>query len=348
MTATGAFSGKVDLGRLQSAVSGDPQSGQNFYASSALTPMSGQFNAQGAAMLILRESTSPYNGPETLHLRYVQAMPPFIRGTHSDGDSRVPSISTFAAYKVVHSGRLAGAYTVAFQSTASIGDKAPDGTGWARFTVEPTGRVRVRGRLATGAPFSASSLLRAGGEFWFDADHEFIHSYQRAPEPPFVVVDLKENLSGLLTVKEDAPESDIEGALRWSYEKRHQSHQHEVFFYSDLEVKGSRYTPPAPGELIFFSPEIPRDSDASVEATLAGGGLPEPQAAGFLLVLRDGINQALYLTAPLTVMKFNTGDGTFRGKVLITGDTKPRSVSGVVLQKQNIGAGFFKGPKNNR
>jgi hypothetical protein len=357
VTATGAFSGKVDLGRLQSVVYGDPQSGQNFYAYSVLTPISGQFNAQGGATLILRESTSPYNGPETLHLRYVQETPPFIRGTHSDGDSRVPTISTFAAYKVGPSGHLAGVYTLAFQAAASTGEEAPEGTGWAALTVKPSGRVLVRGRLATGAPFSTTSLLRAGGEFWFDADHEFVHSYQRAPEPVFVAVDLKENLSGLLTVKEDAPESDIEGALRWSYEKRHESHQREVFFYSDLRVKGSRYTPPAPGELIFdFPPEIPPNSDAPIEATLAGGGLPELQTAGFSLVLRVGVNRAVNLTPPLTAMQFNVADvaatgvigGTFRGEMLVTGDTKRRSVSGVVLQKQNIGVGFFEGPESHR
>ena len=349
VTATGAFSGKVDLGRTESVVYGDPQSGRNFYAYSVLTPISGQFNAQGATTLILRESTSPYDGPETLHLRYVQETPPFIRGIHSDGDSRVPTISTFGAYKVAPSGHLAGVYTLAFQPVASTDEEAPEGTSWAALTVKPSGRVLVRGRLATGVPFSTSSLLRTGGEFWFDADHEFIHSYQRAPEPPFVAVDLKENFSGLLTLKEDAAESDIEGAFRWSYEKTRQSHQNESRFYSDLTVEGSRYTPPAPGELIFdFSPEIPPNSDAPVEATLAGGGLPEPQAAGFSLTLRDGVNQALNLTAPLTAMKFNTGDGTFRGKVLITGDTKPRSVSGVVLQKQNIGVGFFEGPESRR
>ena len=250
VTSTGAFSGKVELGRTESAVYGDPQSGQNFYAYSVLTPIIGQFNAGGGATLLLRESTSLFDRPETLHLRYVQETPPFIRGIRSDGDSRVPTISTFAAYKVASSGRLAGVYTLVFRSAASQGDKAPDGTGWALLTVKPGGRVLMRGRLATGVPFSTSSLLRIGGEFWFDADHEFIHSYQRTPEPPFVAVDLKENFSGLLTLKQDAPESDIEGVVRWSYEKRRQSHQNESSFYSDLAVEGSRYARPAPDELI--------------------------------------------------------------------------------------------------
>jgi len=48
-------------------------------------------------------------------------------------------------------------------------------------------------------------------------------------------------------------------------------------------------------------------------------------------------------TQPLADLTFNTSSGSFRGSAINPATREPVSFSGVVLQNENVGAGFFSG-----
>jgi len=352
VTATGAFTGKVDLGSMATATMGDGSSGMHVFGESVLTPIAGQFNAGGRARLTLvQQKRFDYIYREYLDLRFEDSETPVISGVYSYVDRLLgDTLGYFSAHKVAPAGTLAGRYNMVLR-TVPQSESDPSGNGWAIISVKPNGGFIARGRVGTGRPFLMSSLMRAGGEVWFDADRRYSHSFYQSSAGWSTIESVQEYLHGLLMVRGDSDVSDIEGELRWDQNGVY-ANQDRLKFEQRATVMASRYSRPASGELIFGQPEgAPPGSTVPIEVSLTGDGLAAAQYAGFTLKARSFRQVAQNLSEPLATIQFNSldgttataADGTFRGTVQFAGESIPRNFSGIILQKQNIGFGFFKG-----
>ncbi|HWH72292.1 MAG TPA: hypothetical protein VNT26_23225, partial [Candidatus Sulfotelmatobacter sp.] len=101
-------------------------------------------------------------------------------------------------------------------------------------------------------------------------------------------------------------------------------------FTSLTTAAGSRYTPPPAGESILNLP--------SGQVTLSGANL-DPSIVNQIALGNN--NRVTNMSENVLNLVFALPTGTFRGGVMNPQTAKAVAFRGVVLQKQNIAAGFF-------
>ena len=245
-----------------------------------------------------------------------------IAGTLTDGATAISLSIAPALQSGTTLAALAGRYTVSFPAdTASTDPAVPKGDGYGMMVVDKKGRATLAGTLADGTAFSRGGWIAADGRLAFYAP----------------LYKARGALSGLVTFS-DAPSSDLTGPLRWTKPRRaHDAHFPQAFD-TTLASTGARYTPPAAGQpVLAVSSANPNAQLVFGEGDLSGEII---QPAHF----RN--NNAVSIGAPtlpgLTVA-INAGNGGLKGTFKHPANGAVTKFRGVILRKQNAGAGFFLG-----
>ena len=202
---------------------------------------------------------------------------------------------------------------------AAAGDPAfPQGHGMGVALVSKSGKMRYAGRTADGAPFSCGSSVKA------DATSPLYGGLYRLPRG-FV--------EGTITFRDVAGVSDFDGLLNWV--KPVQLLPKPLYpagFALQTAAIGSRYTRPASIHDVLTLTATSRVTVAMSEGGIAG----VLSTSAFV-----GSLNPTTATPPLTKLTLSTINGKFNGTFVHPVSGQRLGLHGVVLQKQNLGFGYF-------
>ncbi len=321
----GAYAGRIVASAVENsgAFSLKMQSNGKFRATGTLGGKAFIFTgAVDAAGAFTSEQIDPAGHVVKLQLDLANPAAGSLAGTVLDS-AATPVAAIAAQQTPLYTARvpspLAGAYTLALPADTAHPEPAfPQGTGFATLTVTATGRARLVGALGDGTPISAGGVISAQGEMAL-----FIPLYRKGGF-----------LSGQLVLRGATATQEVTGTLNWRKPATETPAWYPAAFAGDLAVEGSGFDrPPAHPKILDF----PNGGRLIV----TGGNVPPISPAGF--TIDTAHRNAVVFTPPGPRLAF-TGS-TFAGAFPATVASQLRTVSfrGVVLQKQNIARGFFKG-----
>jgi hypothetical protein len=283
---------------------GNLQSGNNRY------PISGQFDTNGSATI-------------TIHRRNLNSLLVNLQIDLSPGADRITgsvSDGTFTAElrgnSAAFDGRTAlapqaGKYTVAILGSPASA-AAPGGDGVGVVQVDRAGRIRLTGTLADGTKISQSASLSKDGQW-----------------PLYVPLYGGQGSVLSWITFADLPEEDLTGDLVWIKPATSKKLFPAGFALATIAT-GSRYQQPARGTPILNL------SPGSIELT----GANLAQGITNRISLGTG-NRVTNLSSNKLSLTFSTTAGSFKGSIVNPASGKSISFNGVVLQKPNVGRGFF-------
>jgi hypothetical protein len=204
----------------------------------------------------------------------------------------------------------AGKYTLVIPGSAGSATQ-PGGDGFGTVTVDSTGHVMFSGTAGDGTKLSQKALLSGQGQW------------------PFYLSLYSGNgmLLGWLNFTNQLT-NDISGLVDWIKSPQPTAKIYPAGFTNQTAVLGSTYG---------FTNGIRILNLTTGQVSLANGNLPQNITNPFVL----GANNKITLTNKSS-LSFTTSSGLFKGKIL-NPPGKAIAISGVVLQKQNTGSGFFLG-----
>jgi len=272
-------------------------------------PISGGFDLSGKAQMTIAGGES---GELAVQLQMdLSSGWPAITGTVADG-SRVASLWAYRGVfdKKTNPARQAGAYTliVVTPDSANNGQAVPDGNGYGTLTVDGAGAIHVAGSLADGTPFSDATVLTGSGQcpLYIPLNGGFV--------------------LGWMTFCNTATE-DLNGSLIWSKAATAKN----AGFTVAASISGSTYTAPAPGQPVL---------------NLANGQLVLQSANAGATSTNSVIVSGTGATSPTDKnirLSFVDRTGQVNGTASDPATSKSIAFKGVVLQKQDIAAGYFLG-----
>lgn len=226
----------------------------------------------------------------------------------------------------VHTGVFA-ARTPAVQGLAA--DQFPQGDGYSRLTISPTGRVTIIGKLADGSPFSAGGPLRQEPSFAF-----FAHLYKFTGA-----------IAGRIFFVETIGVSDAFAEPRWFRPTIATSRVYPNGWPGGIDVDfiGSKYVSPA---ITGTTPlgNAPAAGPANGLVEFSDGNLPAA-LANLLAIPRAGTSTVLGApaggTAADSLRITLLGNGLFTGSYMHPASPLPTLFGGAVLQKTQTGSGYF-------
>ncbi len=288
------------------------------YLGTSTFPVSGRFNVQGEFSRSIPRGPNP---PLQLTLHLPEAGSETMPGTVSDGTITLNfSVDRAAVGTRVSPVPQAGKYTVGlFPATPGDGTLVPAGNGFAFLNVDSYGRLRGTGSLADGTPINFATALSRNGVA------PFYLSLPRSGETIFGTV-----------VFAPADRSDIGGAAEWI--KSPGGRNYPSGFSKSLTIAGSRYTPPPAGARVLILPA----SEPNAELIFREGNLATEISRRFTLTSLPHV-AVLQPAAERFVLNVSPGNGFFTGQFFHPELNRLTSFRGAILQKQNIGVGYFLG-----
>jgi uncharacterized repeat protein (TIGR02543 family) len=210
----------------------------------------------------------------------------------------------------------AGNYTLSLSLPESV--VAPIGNAYALVQVTEDGRILMKGRLGDGTPIEQTTYISPSGVWPFYAtphgNGSVLIGWLRFANEPF---------------------GDVHGRLNWIRPSNRGTNAASLGWQHTLSTMGSKYTPPARKQKLLNWPGGLLGVDS--------GGLPEMQV--FQLIIQDNNDVSFPGLKPEVVnLKLAPDTGYFSGQFAYPGLNKLVPIEGVVLQKQNYGAGFFLTP----
>jgi len=207
-------------------------------------------------------------------------------------------------------------YTMLF----SGGDDAatsPDGLGCSTLTVASSGALAMKGTLADGTAVAQKGALAANGQL-----PVYVNLYRG-----------KGSLFGWLTFTNTAT-NDIPGLLLWTRKDGAAGSFYPGGFTNEVLTLASRYAPPVKGTAVAgFSNSV---------VILEGGNLIGPLTNDVFLSTLNKITVTSTNTGKLA-LTVTTSSGLLGGSFINPQTLKKSTIKGVVLQKQDVGGGFFLG-----
>ena len=203
---------------------------------------------------------------------------------------------------------FAGNYTLIFPGITG-NSQLPAGDGFATVPVATAGKVKWAGTLADGTKLSQSTVVAANGQWPF-----YVSLYAGQGQ-----------ILGWLTVTTSGPEN-VGGDVSWIKPAIPNAKFYPGGFNFNTHATGSIYNGAA-SPLINFSNGV---------IVLAGGNLVGPITNAVTVngTSASGSGISLSLNAPKGTFKGSAANPPSKGKI---------SFSGVFLQNQNFGSGFFLG-----
>jgi hypothetical protein len=276
--------------------------------------LSGQFDATGnAAVTVNRGIMTPLNIVLQLDVAGGSGQ---ITGTVTANDNSWTAqlLANRAVFNTTTNPcPQAGSYTLVMPGTPGA-TQSPAGDGCGTVTVSKAGVVTLNATLADGTTASASTTLSRSGQWALYAP---LYAYGRG------------SMIGWLTFT-NLPGSDISGWLSWMRPVIPTTLQFNLGFAVMTAPAGSLYTPPATGTPVL--------NMATGTIALSDGALAQSFTNRFQL---NANNTIVNLSNNGLQLSFNTGNGTFSGNAQDPASGKWMPIKGVVLNKQNTGAGFF-------
>ena len=274
-------------------------------------PMSGRFHLDGSALAtVIRPGLNPL--AVTLQLDFGGGEHT-VTGTVSsaawtaqlDGDQAVFNGNTRKAPQ-------AGRYTMSFLGGSNPAAE-PSGDGYGIVTITPAGWVILAGTLADGTKISQSVPVSTNG-FW----------------PAYVsLYGGQGSLIGWIALS-NAPPENLSGEIGWIKPPLKTKYYPAGFAFLTT-VTGSRYGEPEAGTNVL--------NLANARLTLSDGNLSSSTTNQLAF---DPNNRVINVSGPNLTLAIAPATGFFRGSVTPPGGT-PAVFSGVLLQDQQIGRGFFLG-----
>ena len=188
----------------------------------------------------------------------------------------------------------------------------PGGDGCFTITVSPAGTTRLTGSLADGTRISQSGTLSKHAQWGL---------YSALYRGQGSVVSWITFTNG--------PSEDLNGRVSW-IKPGGMTGLYPAGFELETMATGSWYDPPLKGNRVL-------DFTKAV-VVLSGGGLAQNLTNSVKLSSKNNVT-----SANNTLLTFTLATGSFSGSVAVPGTTRRLSFNGVVLQKQNLGKGFFLG-----
>ncbi len=311
---TGAFTAKLTIGGV-------------------LISAAGKFDATGVANVTIPKTTSRPVWQLTL-TESTSATVSQIQGRLTDGTivaNKVTGstfIANFTADKVTWNSKTnkppqAGTYTLLMPaSDMAVPQGAPLGDGYATATVATTGAITMTGKLADNTAWTQSTYLSKDG-FWPLYSLLYVSKGMAIGELQF------RNLTGT---------SDIDGTVDWF---RPITTTAPVIpfkpgFTTQIDAVGSRFTKPVAYAHLMKTP----NKGGNTQLTLADGGLAAPLVD--LVTLKTN-NTALvpFQSSEKPTLVPNATTGALSGTFIHPVTQLSTPYYGALLQKQNVGMGFF-------
>jgi hypothetical protein len=295
---------KVSSGFFSAQVSGSGGFTAKFLQGSKSYPVAGQFSLTGGWSTNVIKSWENTTIALQLDLTSGQVLGGIL--TNSAWTTAAELQANRSVYSSsVRSPQAGLKYTLVLPGTNSA--MQPGGNGFGSVTVNTSGTVAFSGTLGDGTKAAASAIESAQGQW------------------PFYISLYSGNgmILGWLAFV-DETNSDINGQLYWF--KPPTATVYELGFTCELAAEGSVYS---------YTRDVPVLNPANGFVILTNGGLTTDITNEFALGdnnMATGSNK-LHLT-------FATSTGLFQGS-LTNSDSATISISGAVLQKQNIGLGLF-------
>jgi len=193
----------------------------------------------------------------------------------------------------------------------------PVGHGFAQLGVNSVGSVSFKGTLGDGSAAVQKVPLAANGQWPL---YVGLHSG-------------KGSVFGWLTLF-NTPTNDVIGPVLWTKPSGVKGPLHCAGFTNELESMGSRYVAPASGTRVL--------DFTSAGLVLGGGNLPATLTNAVILSVQNKVTAEVPNTQKLS-LTLSVSSGSFKGSFVHPQTRKPSAIKGVLLQKQNFGAGFFPG-----
>jgi hypothetical protein len=231
-------------------------------------------------------------------------------------------ISTLLGYRATFHPTLnpatnfAGRYTLALSGG---GDPAisPQGNGCGAVTVTTAGAVTFKGRLGEGTAVTQKVPLAANGQWAF-----YVTLHKGAG-----------SILGWLTLA-DTGSSDVSGLLLWTKPAGIYGALYPTGFVCEVTTTGSRYVAPLAGSRVINL------SNAVVR--LEGGNLAESSTHAVYLSESNKVTPFSPGTNLLTI-SLSTSSGLISGSFIHPQSLKKSVIKGALLQRQNVGSGYFLG-----
>jgi len=221
---------------------------------------------------------------------------------------------------------LLPALTPAEQGRAA--NSYPQGDGFGKLTVTTKGIGKLTGTLADGTKISSSAPIAKSGRW-----------------PVYRALGKTGSVIGFATFRNVANVSDVDASnLQWFHTAKVNATRYPNGWSNGIFVHlaGAKYTAPtrrAPGPVL---PGLPAaDADGNAELTLSDGGLGNATVVALSI---DANNRPTVITTPGPKFKLAAKTGLLGGSFIHPTNGKKVSFGGAVLQKQQIGGGFFLGP----
>jgi hypothetical protein len=235
-----------------------------------------------------------------------------LSGQISNGVWTAQLLANRAVYSQAHHAPQAGKYTLLIPG-AEESEEQPGGDGFGTVTVGPAGGITFGASLPDGTKVSQSTFVSAQGQWPLYS-------------PPSSV---KGSLFGWLTFTNLAT-NDIDGLVSWIKLPQSSAKFYPAGFTNQTGVIASKYV---------FTNKVPVLSFSTGQVWLANGNLAASFTNQVLLSTNNKVSVTGTNKLSLTLL---TGSGLFTGSATPPAG-KPISIGGVVLEKQNFGAGFFLG-----
>ena len=213
----------------------------------------------------------------------------------------------------LNSAPQAGKYTVIFPADTNS-PAGPFGDGFGAVTVTTKGAVSLAGTLADGTKVTQKTALSKNSQWPLYAP----------------LYKGKGSLISWLTFTNET-DTDFNGLFNW-FKQAQATKYYSGGFTNEAMLAGSHYVPPTATNLII--------NITNGVVGFTNGNL----AAGFTnLVMIDAKGKVLNQGTNKLSVTFSKSSGTFSGSATPPGGGKSISFRGALLQKQNLGSGFFLG-----
>jgi hypothetical protein len=270
----------------------------------------GAFSADGTfSNAIVRRGLSPL----TVQLQLDFSGGEVITGTISDGIWTAVLAANRAHFSKTEPAPQSGSYTLVIPGSNDSLNQ-PGGNGAGTLKVDTSGNIAFTGTLGDGTKVSQRTFISKDGQW-----------------PLFVPLYAKQGLLiGRLTFDTSQPDTDLSGYCAWVKAPQPASKFYPAgFALGPIPALGSKYS---------FTNGVPLVNWTDGQIVLENGNLSQPITNG----LSIDANNKITGTNKLAI-SFTTATGLFRGTVLNSDTGKPITVNGALLQKQNIGYGYFLG-----
>ena len=196
----------------------------------------------------------------------------------------------------------------------------PQGYGFGTVVVSKSGVVRLAKRLGDGKSISQATVISQRGTWALYA----------------VAYNGKGSIFGLMRFVETAA-SDVQGDLTWFKPIRSNAGFYPDGFSVSSHAVGARYATPKVGTRV-----LPLAISPNNALVTFGGGNIDPIPTPRLVTL-DAANKIVASNGDQFTMTIKRKSGLFSGSFYDLAANAHRNFFGMIIQKQNLGLGFFKG-----